>query len=89
MRSKRRRRGYDYDAVSRALWGSRQGQLTRFESILIAGMGESYLRQSGREGETPSRELLSKRIEQLRKAGIRVGNYDPGAGARSQAAPGD
>ena len=80
-------RGYDDDAVSRALWGSRQGQLTRFESVLIAGMGESYLRRSVREGETPSRELLSNRIEQLKKAGIRVGSYDPGAEARNRAAP--
>jgi putative GTP pyrophosphokinase len=82
-------RGYDDGAVSRALWGSRQGQLTRFESVLIAGMGESYLRRSVREGDAAGREVLSKRIARLKEAGIQVGEYDPGAGARNRAGPVD
>lgn len=36
--------GYDDDYLSRILWGTRQGQLTRFEYLLLAGMGENFIR---------------------------------------------
>jgi hypothetical protein len=34
--------GLDDDALSRKIWGGRQGQLTRFEDMLIAAMGDTY-----------------------------------------------
>lgn len=36
-------RHYDDDAVSRTIYGTRMGQLTRFEYVLIASMGEHYI----------------------------------------------
>ena len=35
---------FDADALSRAIHGSRQGQVTRFEDVLLASMGENYVR---------------------------------------------
>jgi hypothetical protein len=35
--------GFDDDSLSRIVFGNRQGQLTRFELQLIAGMGDNYL----------------------------------------------
>jgi putative GTP pyrophosphokinase len=43
---------YDDDQVSRALYGSRMGQLQRFEDMLLVAMGEEYIKRhlwSGRE----------------------------------------
>jgi len=36
-------RGYDNDQLSRIVSGTRQGQTTRFEVMLLAGMGENYI----------------------------------------------
>src|SRR5664280_906678 len=36
---------YDDDAVSRALHGQRQGQLSRMDDAVMAGMGENYIRR--------------------------------------------
>jgi len=33
---------YDDDKISRILWGKRQGQMTRFEEMLLASLGETY-----------------------------------------------
>jgi hypothetical protein len=35
--------GLDDNELSRAVWGSRQGQISRFEDMLLAAMGERYL----------------------------------------------
>ena len=34
--------GYNDDELSRRVWGGRQGQLTRFETMLLAGMGRPF-----------------------------------------------
>lgn len=36
--------GYDDDLLSKLAWGTRQGQLYRFEALLLAGMGEHYIK---------------------------------------------
>lgn len=38
---------YDDDKVSRILWGSRQGQLQRFEDVLLAAFGSEYIARVG------------------------------------------
>jgi ppGpp synthetase/RelA/SpoT-type nucleotidyltranferase len=35
--------GYNDDRVSRLAWGERQGQVLRFETLLLAGMGSFYI----------------------------------------------
>ncbi len=68
---------YDDDRVSKAVWGTRQGQLTRFEFQLLASMGEIYIERhlwaSGDWFVHGSREYLEK----MRRAGILIGSYDP------------
>ena len=35
--------GYDDDQLSRIVWGNRQGQISRFEDMLLAGMGHTFI----------------------------------------------
>lgn len=69
--------GRDDDAISRVLWGARQGQLSRLEGVLIAAMGENYIRRMAQDGNEWYREGLRKRLTRLKEAGISVGSYDP------------
>jgi ppGpp synthetase/RelA/SpoT-type nucleotidyltranferase len=71
--------GYDDDRVSRAMWGSRQGQLSRFEDILLAGMGEYFISRHPWAREDSWANDFRQRLDRLRKAGIPIGSYDPGA----------
>jgi ppGpp synthetase/RelA/SpoT-type nucleotidyltranferase len=69
--------GYDDDCVCRAVWGLRQGQLTRFEMILQAAMGENFVnRHPWCRDQTWLRHFEGK-LERLRNAGIPIGSYDP------------
>jgi len=71
--------GYDDAAVSHTLWGSRQGQLSRFEDTLLAGMGEHFIsRHPWRQGEVWTK-LFRDKLKKLANAGIAVGAYDPKA----------
>jgi putative GTP pyrophosphokinase len=66
-------RGYDDDQLSRVIYGGRLGQLSRFEIVLLAGMGEKLPQTiGGWYGEASRRHLNS-----LMSAGVRVGDYDP------------
>jgi ppGpp synthetase/RelA/SpoT-type nucleotidyltranferase len=66
---------YDDDKVSRLLWGSRQGQLQRFEDVLLAAFGEEYLTRGGPAWGG----LKRKQLEELAAAGIDVGTYEAAA----------
>jgi ppGpp synthetase/RelA/SpoT-type nucleotidyltranferase len=67
----------DGDAISRQIWGTRQGQLQRFEGLLLAGMGDYYI------DHHPSRELdhfvgLRRRwLDRLKTRGASVRSYRP------------
>jgi ppGpp synthetase/RelA/SpoT-type nucleotidyltranferase len=69
--------GLDGDAISRNIWGSKRGQLQRFEGLLLAGMGDYYI------DHHPSRELdhfveLRRRwLERLKEHGGPVRSYRP------------
>jgi len=64
-------------AVSRRIWGSKRGQLQRFEGLLLAGMGDYYIEHH------PSRELdhfveLRRRwLDRLKEHGGPVRSYRP------------
>jgi putative GTP pyrophosphokinase len=70
-------RGLDGDAISRNVWGTKRGQLHRFEGLLLAGMGDYYI------DHHPSRELdhfveLRRRwLERLKEHGGPVRSYRP------------
>lgn len=72
-------RGFDDDELSRIAWGTRQGQLSRFEYLLLAGMGENYLKfhlwKTLGWFITGSKQILAK----FEQAGIAVGSYLPPA----------
>jgi hypothetical protein len=70
--------GYNDDRISRAVWGSRQGQLSRFEDTLLAAMGENFVsRHPWTRTDDAWIARFRNRLEMLRKAGIRTGAYDP------------
>lgn len=68
--------GYDDDEVSRTVWGSRQGQLTRFEDVVMAGMGENFVSRIAK-GDEFSRGYLQQRLEKIRQSKIKIGSYVP------------
>ena len=79
--------GYDDDAVSRVIWGNRQGQLSRFEETLLAAMGEVYAARHPWAKEEFWGRRFRKKLEKLEKGGIRVGSYDPLLSADNAAPP--
>lgn len=68
-------RGYDDDHVSRAAVGGRQGQTSRFEYMLLAGMGECFIQRHFFAGE--SWFGATERLEKLAQSGIEIRSYDP------------
>lgn len=75
---------YDDDKLSRILWGSRQGQISRFEYQLVAGMGENYTRLH-RWATQPWFVKRGKRyLAKFREAGVEVGSYLPPAKEASE-----
>lgn len=68
---------YDHDALSRAVDGTRQGQLSRFENMIQAALGESFV-----EGQWASftnsdwwRQWRQERLDRMRAAGVLVGQF--------------
>jgi ppGpp synthetase/RelA/SpoT-type nucleotidyltranferase len=70
--------GYDDDRISRVLYGARQGPVTRFEGMLLAGMGENFIRNHPSSQETWFTTSRSNWLAKLQGAGIRIGNYNTG-----------
>jgi putative GTP pyrophosphokinase len=67
---------YDDDAVSRAHWGSRLGQLSRLESVLLLSMGPTYIeRHPFTAGWSIQRS--NSVFDRFQKAGLTIGDYDP------------
>ncbi|MFF2907322.1 GTP pyrophosphokinase family protein [Paenibacillus sp. NPDC057934] len=72
--------GLNDDLISRVIWGTRQGQLSRFEDVLLAGIGENiyHLHPYSKSGNGENWFSYWKRdLEKLRKAGIEIRNYNP------------
>lgn len=67
---------YDADLISRTIHGGRMGQLTRFEDVILAALGDVFI-----EGQSNSstwwRDFLSKKLAKLRAANFRTGVYMP------------
>lgn len=70
---------YDDDAVSRVAHGNRQGQLTRLDDVLLAAMGDEYVRRHPwAHGDDPwYKNLLLSRLARLQKAKVPLGSYTP------------
>lgn len=70
--------GYDDDTVSRTLWGSRQGQLSRLEDTVLAAMGEIYIERHPWATSDPDWvERWRYKLKRLADAGIGTRSYRP------------
>lgn len=70
-------RPYNDDVLSRVVYGSRQGQLTRFEDMLLAALGETYIERSQYAGYEWWRTWKTGLLEKMKQGGIPIGHYDP------------
>ena len=75
-------RDYDDDLLSRIRWGSRQGSLSRFEDMLLAGMGSVFVER--RTDDERWRDFLRSALSRFREHEISIGNYDPLAERRGK-----
>lgn len=79
---------YDDDKLSRISDGTRQGQLSRFELMLLAAMGEKFIQAHPWGGEDWFASRRSKILEKFREKGISVGTFDPGVEMKDTSRPG-
>ena len=69
--------GYNDDQVSRIHQSYRLGQTSRFEYMLLAGMGEKYIERHPWVTEPWFVPQLRLALERFGEHGIRVGDFDP------------
>jgi putative GTP pyrophosphokinase len=69
--------GLDDDRLSRIVLGGRGGQVSRFEVLLMASMGENFLKNHPWEEYPWYQEIMKHRWEKLRKADVAIGSYQP------------
>lgn len=69
--------GFDDDRLSRIAVGSRVGQTSRFEYMLLAGMGEHYLRRHPWSSESWHEAKVKRELALFKDAGIPTREYDP------------
>ena len=74
--------GYDDDQLSRILWGGRQGPLSRFEDMLLAGMGPVFVER--RTNDAGWKDGLRNSLARYQEHGIPIRNYDPQAELRGE-----
>jgi hypothetical protein len=78
--------GYDDDSLSRiASGGFRQGQTTRFEYMLLAGMGEMFIRRHPYAGAAWYSPREHEKLKKFRAEGVDVRAYDPSTDTPSEA----
>lgn len=70
-------RPYDDDQLNRLVDRNRQGQLTRFEYMLLAAMGEKYIERHHFAGQDWYGDFPRKQLEKLNAAGVNTGVFDP------------
>jgi putative GTP pyrophosphokinase len=68
---------YDDDRLSRLAEGVRQGQTTRFETMLLAVLGEEFIKRHPWGNDHWFVEKRCRFLQCFRSEGIPVGRYDP------------
>lgn len=72
--------GRDDDHLSRVALGGRRGQLSRFEILLLAGVGyDNFIRSHPWKQSEWFPLWVGRQLEKLTKAGIEIGSYSPSA----------
>jgi hypothetical protein len=69
--------GLDDDKLSRIVLRGRGGQISRFEVLLAASMGENFLKNHPWNDLPWYRDKVKQWLEKLRKANVPVGSYQP------------
>jgi len=70
-------RSYDDDRLSRLASGTRQGQLSRFEYMLLSGLGEKFIERHLYRDQSWFIGSIMSRLETFKEGGIPTGTYDP------------
>lgn len=70
---------YDDDEISRILWRSRQGQLTRFEDVLLVALGKRFAQQHPWSKEDWFQKRCQRLLKVLQENSIPVGIPDDGS----------
>ena len=68
--------GYDADTITRLIWNARLGQQARFEALLLAGMGEHFIKNHTNTSEAFIDRSYSQ-LAVLKKQNILVKNFQP------------
>ena len=66
---------YDDDRLSHIVWGSRQGQTTRLETMLLAALGERFIENHHWRTEPWFSLREREALEKLVKAGVPVSTF--------------
>ena len=66
---------YDHDALSRTIHGNRQGQLTRFEDMILAATGQDFIEKHELANTTWWRSWKQAHLDKMRNGGIAIGTY--------------
>lgn len=70
--------GLDDDKLSRTVLGSRSGQVTRFEVLLVTAMGlDNYLEDHPWGEHSWYRKIVEGWVEKLRQSEMPIGSYSP------------
>ncbi|HLZ81586.1 MAG TPA: hypothetical protein VKP04_08140 [Ktedonobacteraceae bacterium] len=67
--------GYDADAITRLIWNARLGQSARFEAVLLAGMGEEFIKRHPDHKQESFVTRSRDQLQILKKANVVIGNY--------------
>lgn len=67
---------YDDDRLSNLMWGSRQGQTERFETMLLAALGARFIERHPLRDEWWTKKRRDA-LEAFEKVGISTSSYDP------------
>lgn len=73
--------GLDDDHIGRILMTTRQGQLTRFEYLLLVGMGERFLESIH---DSWLKDYFCKHLATLSEHGVTIRTYDPAGAAQDK-----
>lgn len=68
---------FNDDQLSNLAWGARQGQIARFELMLLAALGERYLERHPWRGQSWIDERNQEFLKRFKASGIPVGEFDP------------
>ena len=75
--------GYNDDRISRLAWGERQGQVLRFETQLLAGMGSYFIENHPLTVDSGWVKTWKDVMNRLIKEGVRIKGYLPSSMSRS------